>query len=156
ALAEAFTLCDAYHCSVMGPTWPNRLYWMTGAIDPEGKAGGPVTSNKAPPEGFRWTTYAERLEAAGVDWGIYQYGAKGNRHYNMLQEFKQFREAPADSPLRVRGMPDADEEKFASDVLHDRLRTVSWMFPPTGASEHPDHLPAAGADFIARRLNELA
>ena len=26
ALAEAFTICDAYHCSVLGPTWPNRLY----------------------------------------------------------------------------------------------------------------------------------
>src|SRR3546814_13623360 len=26
ALAEAFTVCDAYHCSVMGPTRPNRLY----------------------------------------------------------------------------------------------------------------------------------
>ena len=36
ALAEAFTICDAYHCSVMGPTWPNRLYWMTAMIDPDG------------------------------------------------------------------------------------------------------------------------
>jgi phospholipase C len=25
ALAEAFTICDTYHCSVMGPTWPNRM-----------------------------------------------------------------------------------------------------------------------------------
>ena len=26
AVADAFTLCDAYHCSVLGPTTPNRLY----------------------------------------------------------------------------------------------------------------------------------
>src|SRR5437667_6843913 len=26
SLAEAFTICDGYHCSVMGPTNPNRLY----------------------------------------------------------------------------------------------------------------------------------
>jgi phospholipase C len=39
ALAEAFTIGDAYHCSVMGPTWPNRLYWMTGCIDPDGHDG---------------------------------------------------------------------------------------------------------------------
>jgi phospholipase C len=26
ALGEAFTLCDADHCSVLGPTWPNRMY----------------------------------------------------------------------------------------------------------------------------------
>ena len=36
ALAEAFTICDAYHCSVMGPTCPNRTYWMTGTVDAEG------------------------------------------------------------------------------------------------------------------------
>ena len=49
ALAEAFTICDDYHCSVMGPTWPNRMYWMTGTIDPDGEAGGPMTSNKEIP-----------------------------------------------------------------------------------------------------------
>src|SRR5678815_914615 len=26
ALADAFTLCDAYHCSLMGPTDPNRYH----------------------------------------------------------------------------------------------------------------------------------
>ena len=26
ALAEAFTVCDHYFCSVLGPTGPNRLY----------------------------------------------------------------------------------------------------------------------------------
>ena len=25
ALANAFTICDGYHCSVLGPTDPNRL-----------------------------------------------------------------------------------------------------------------------------------
>ena len=25
ALANAFTICDAYFCSVMGPTDPNRI-----------------------------------------------------------------------------------------------------------------------------------
>jgi len=26
ALADNYTLCDRYHCSVMGPTWPNRFF----------------------------------------------------------------------------------------------------------------------------------
>ena len=88
ALAEAFTICDAYHCSVMGPTWPNRMYWMTGTIDPEGHDGGPMTSNKAIPKGFRWTTYAERLEKAGVSWKVYQQ--QDNYGCNMLENFKAF------------------------------------------------------------------
>jgi len=42
ALAEAFTICDNYHCSVLGPTNPNRLYMWTGMIDPNGTGGGPI------------------------------------------------------------------------------------------------------------------
>ena len=42
ALADNFTLCDAYHCSLIGPTDPNRLYSMSATIDPAGKHGGPL------------------------------------------------------------------------------------------------------------------
>ena len=35
ALADAFTICDQYFCSVQGPTNPNRLYQWTGMIDPQ-------------------------------------------------------------------------------------------------------------------------
>src|ERR1700739_3441748 len=63
ALADAFTICDAYHSSVLGPTWPNRLYLMTGQIDPAGANGGPVYGNYVPTEGFSWQTYPELLSA---------------------------------------------------------------------------------------------
>src|ERR1700722_5092475 len=46
ALADAFTLCDGYHCSVFGPTDPNRFYLMTGTIDPAGRHGGPAIDNE--------------------------------------------------------------------------------------------------------------
>src|SRR4029079_12459047 len=75
ALAESFTICDAYFCSVFGPTWPNRMYWMTGTIDAEGKHGGPLRNNELPKSGdklFTWKTYAERLEEAGISWKVYQ------------------------------------------------------------------------------------
>lgn len=156
ALAEAFTICDAYHSSVMGPTWPNRLYFMTGMIDPDATGGGPVTRNRMPPGGFRWTSYPERLEDAGIDWRIYQYGTPGKHHHNMFKYFARFRDAPATSSLALRGMPDTDEDRFAQDVLNDRLPAVSWICPSAEANEHPRNMPAAGADFIARRLNELA
>src|SRR6185437_4224105 len=42
AVADAFTLCDNYFCSVIGPTDPNRLYTMAASIDPDGKNGGPL------------------------------------------------------------------------------------------------------------------
>jgi phospholipase C len=40
ALAETFTILDGYHCSVLGPTAPNRHMWMSGTIDPDGLATG--------------------------------------------------------------------------------------------------------------------
>ena len=42
ALADAFSLCDGYHCSVLGPTDPNRLMSMSASLDPAGKHGGPL------------------------------------------------------------------------------------------------------------------
>jgi phospholipase C len=42
ALAEAFTLCDAYHCSFMVNTNPNRLFLWTGSNDPQQRNGGPA------------------------------------------------------------------------------------------------------------------
>ncbi len=92
ALAEAFTICDSYHCSMFGPTWPNRMYWFTGMIDPDGLGGGPILENVAPKSGYGWTTYAERLEEAGVSWKVYQH-ANDSEGFNMLRNFKTFRDA---------------------------------------------------------------
>jgi phospholipase C len=70
ALADAFTICDAYHCSLMTSTDPNRYYLWTGYTGNDGAGGGPVLSNAE--AGYDWKTYPERLEAAGVSWKIYQ------------------------------------------------------------------------------------
>ncbi|HZZ73606.1 MAG TPA: alkaline phosphatase family protein [Pirellulales bacterium] len=154
ALAEAFTICDSYHCSVMGPTWPNRMYWMTGMIDADGEHGGPMISNKAPEGGFRWTTYAERLQKAGVSWKVYQQ--HDNYGCNMLENFKVFREANRDSALHLRGMIREPEGKFEFDAMNDNLPTVSWIITTSTQSEHPDFMPAAGAAFIASKLDAIA
>jgi phospholipase C len=153
ALAETFTVCDNYFCSVMGPTWPNRLYWMTGSIDPGGTKGGPVISNSAP-NPYTWTTYAERLQAAGVSWKVYQedddYGC------NMLENFANFKNAKAGSDLYERGVRPQPEGTFEDDARNDRLPTVSWIIPTSTQSEHPDYLPAAGADFVAQKIEAIA
>jgi phospholipase C len=154
ALAEAFTICDAYHCSILGPTWPNRMYWMTGTIDPEGQDGGPLISNKEPQGGLRWMTYAERLEKAGISWKAYQQ--KDNFGTNVLEYFKNFIDAKPDSSLHARGMIRGPEGQFEHDAMNDKLPSVSWIFPPSWQSEHPDYMPADGAAFIASKIDALA
>jgi phospholipase C len=154
ALAEAFTLCDSYHCSVMGPTGPNRMYWMTGTIDPEGTGGGPMLTNNHIEGGARWTTYAERLEKAGVSWKMYQHEPNGT--FNMLHYFKQFQDADKNSPLYLKGMTACSEGQFEYDALHDQLPAVSWICPTAIASEHPAQMPADGAEFIASKIDAIA
>ncbi|MFF4740367.1 alkaline phosphatase family protein [Streptomyces sp. NPDC001262] len=153
ALAETFTVCDNYFCSVFGPTWPNRLYWMTGTIDPGGTRGGPVVDNTAPSP-YRWTTYAERLQAAGVSWRVYQQ--EDNYGTNMLEEFRQFKHLKPGNPLYERGVRKTPEGTFEEDARNDRLPAVSWILPTGRQSEHPDYLPAAGADFVAKKIEAIA
>ncbi|MFI0260571.1 alkaline phosphatase family protein [Streptomyces sp. NPDC017056] len=153
ALADAFTVCDNYFCSVLGPTWPNRLYWMTGTIDPGGTRGGPVISNTAPSP-YRWTTYAERLQKAGVSWRVYQ--EQDNYGCNMLEEFQRFRDAKPGDPLYERGMRRLPAGTFEDDARNDRLPAVSWIIPTSYQSEHPAYLPAAGADYVAKKIEAIA
>jgi phospholipase C len=154
ALAEAFTICDAYYCSVFGPTWPNRMCLMTGTIDPDGAGGGPIIVNKVPAGGYTWTTYPERLESAGISWKVYKqqdsYGC------NMLENFRIFQQASPGSSLYSRGMRVEPEGLFEYDARHDKLPTVSWIIPTSFQSEHPDYMPADGAAFVASKIDAIA
>jgi phospholipase C len=158
ALAETFTLCDHYHCSLLGPTWPNRMYLWTGTIDPTGANGGPITSNVVPSpftgKPYTWTTYPERLTRAGISWRVYQeeddYGT------NMLEFFAAYQNASPGSPLYEGGLTVYPPDRFEWDAKHDKLPTVSWIVPTSGQSEHPAYLPASGANYLASKLNAVA
>jgi phospholipase C len=156
ALAEAFTLCDNYHCSVFGPTNPNRLHMWTGMIDPDGTGGGPIIDNSPAFNNviLSWTTYPERLEAAGISWKVYQ--EEDNYDDNALAWFKQYANAPSSSPLRQRGISFGLAGDFEADARADRLPQVSWLVAPTAQTEHPDYFPAAGAEYIAQKLDAIA
>ncbi|MDP9651867.1 phospholipase C [Paraburkholderia caledonica] len=169
ALADAFTVCDHYFCSIPGNTHPNRMYLMTGMIDPLGTAGGPLLDNidyidnqfdriKLNP--FTWTTYPERLEKAGVSWQIYQQGTgfdnfTGNYGTNMLACFQNFVNAPVGSSLHARGMSTRTLAQLKTDVQANDLPQVSWLLPPAAYSEHPKFTPLYGADYIATILDAL-
>jgi phospholipase C len=154
ALADAFTICDGYHASMLGPTWPNRLFLMTGQVDPGGANGGPVYSNYVPSEGFSWETYPEMLTKAGVSWKVYQ--ENDNYGMNVLEYFDQYQNAPVNSPLYQNALRFYEAGQFEWDAMNDNLPTVSWIIPPSYQSEHPDYMPAAGADFVASKVNAIA
>jgi phospholipase C len=159
ALADAFTICDAYHCSVLGPTHPNRYMWLSGTIDPDGEFGGPALDNNADPGTYSWTTYPERLLEAGVSWKIY-HEPKGDNGpptgLPPLANMKQYVEAATDSALYKQALAPSPTGQFEYDAMNDKLPTVSWILPPQKFDEHPARMPAAGATFVASKIDAIA
>ena len=130
ALADAFTLCDHYHCSVIGPTDPNRLYAMSGTLDPAGVAGGPIlstSSSRVDRYGtLSWTTMPEQLQARGISWKVYG-SADGNFGDNVLPYFKQYQTNPV---LAANGLSPSYPGTFQADVAAGLLPSVSWILAP--------------------------
>jgi phospholipase C len=165
ALANAFTLCDAYHCALHAGTNPNRLFLFTGTNDPFGKGRGPGITNaydnlkgdEFGHGGYEWTTYPERLQAAGISWQVYQVQGD-NFDDNPLEGFKTFRSAfkAADHPLKQRGLSTRHLDQLKADVLARRLPQVSYIVAPDRFSEHPGpSSPAQGAHYTAQVLEAL-
>jgi phospholipase C len=181
ALADAFTICDAYHASVFGPTTPNRLHLWSGtsgltAGHDQWAVANPDEANETADlrndtkkfNAFGWTTYAELLQKHGVSWRIYQeYDNYGD---NGLAYFKTFRAGGKRSLIRharswVKGSNRHNAQSsrgehlvaaFAQDVAMDRLPQVSWIVAPYIMCEHPSAPPGYGEALTLWLLEALA
>jgi len=166
AMANAFTICDHYHCATQTGTNTNRLLLWTGTNDPLRMGNGPSTDNshdwfnENPLDDYTWTTYPERLQSAGITWQVYQNMAD-NFTDNSLAGFRVFRDGWYKRPgyseqLLARGISTRDLDKLKEDVLTDRLPQVSWVVATAEGSEHPGpSSPAQGADYTAKVLDAL-
>jgi phospholipase C len=109
---------------------------------------------------YRWTTYPERLLAAGVTWRIYQDMADNftDNPTGRLQDLsRQPRRAAGLGPSASRPGPVHQHlDGLREDVLAGRLPQVSWIVAPAADSEHPSpSSPAQGADYTARVIEAL-
>ncbi|HEY2507109.1 MAG TPA: alkaline phosphatase family protein, partial [Streptosporangiaceae bacterium] len=176
ALASAFTLADNYHCAVMGPTDVNRIFWEEGGNDPQAKAGGPVLETG----GVHDLTYEsgpETLFKAGISYKFYQNA--GWPQSTITTYFKQFQArgfvpdalfnaVTSDGTLFGNGTPGGagdplnptpasnPEMGFEEDCANGTLPDVSFIGSTSAADEHPPAIPAAGAQFLATKLEALA
>jgi phospholipase C len=168
ALADAFTLCDAYHCSVHANTAPNRVYLWSGTIDAANALGkrrnGPGFGERDQTNGFTWTTYPERLEKAGISWKLYQGGTgipgdpTDNYTDNSLEFFAQYQVkegADPHGPLVQKGVTDRSLIGFREDCLSGKLAQVTWVIAPYKYSEHPEASPRDGAFYVNTVLEAL-
>jgi phospholipase C len=184
ALADHFTLCDAYHCSILGPTHPNRLMANSGTIDPAGKHGGPVVhTNDAPDNQWNctWTTMQEVLQDAGVSWKVYSPSNAGvSGKYAQLAKYPTWSPhfynpitnpeilgvtdhvlpyftafRKITSPLYKKAFEETFPNDFVADIRAGKLPSVSWIIPPLGFDEHPASSSANGQYFTSLVLDAL-
>ena len=176
ALADAFTICDAYHCSLLGPTDPNRYYMWTGWVGNDGSGGGPVIDNAE--VGYGWSTFPEALEAAGVSWKIYQDVGTGltaagswgwtsdpyigNYGDNSLLYFHQYQNAQPGSPLYEKAKTGTNIsaggtlfDVLKQDVANNTLPQVSYIVAPEAYTEHPNWPANYGAWYVSQVLDTL-
>ena len=162
ALADAFTICDNYFCSVMGPTDPNRLYTMAASIDPDGKNGGPLletltTQRSSFTGALTYTTMPEQLEARGISWKVYSSpdsnALGGILSDNVLPYFKNFQDPS--SPLNQKGLVPIFPNDFLADVASGNLPQVSWLIAPLANSEHPPAPTLLGENTLSLIVSAL-
>ncbi|HYG43598.1 MAG TPA: phospholipase C, phosphocholine-specific, partial [Bordetella sp.] len=180
ALAEAFTICDGYHCSITTGTDPNRIvFWSGSNFNPElGRLGINCTDSDSEPNNlrcwitgalpepgytyqgssFKWPTLPDLLEKSGVSWRFYQdpnNNWTGAMHGGLA--FESFRTAEPGSPLYEKGMSHYSLEALTNDVRNNTLPEVSWVLPSPPESEHPGGggSTSQGADYISRVLDAL-
>ncbi|MEW2293033.1 phosphocholine-specific phospholipase C [Streptomyces sp. NPDC006743] len=114
-LADRFTICDSYFCSVYGSTNPNRLYLWSGTTGYEADGVSRAVTNAAydyAHPGYTWTTYPERLEAAGVSWQIYQEW--DNFTDNAVEYFRPWKEIGRKILSKVTGTYATTEQFYDS------------------------------------------
>jgi phospholipase C len=123
-LAKTFAIADHMFCSVLGPTFPNRLYFLAATSD------GRIRNEIALLER---TSIFDRLDAAGVSWKVY---------------------APGLAASLLVGRPPHPLEEFFADAAAGSLPQVAYVDPSFGFTEveqndeHAPTNPQLGQRFV--------
>ncbi|MDE2425946.1 MAG: phospholipase [Elusimicrobia bacterium] len=133
ALGRDFTICDRWHASVPGPTWPNRFFALTGTSS--GQVDMPDDGeHKADLKGYMeqdQVTLFDRLSEKQVPWKIYFSGL------------------PQSVVLRHQRRPENISRYFAMEQFYSDVAGAESEFPAfsliepdfMGSGENDDHPP---------------
>lgn len=139
ALATTFGVGDRYFCSLLGPTWPNRMYLM--AATSFGLAHNTFvdTDSRATPAPHIF----RRLDDAGVTWKDYASGLR------MLAFFPYYGIVRAETREHLGSLDD-----LRRDLAAGTLPQVAFIEPSytgTGGDrvdEHPPGIPMRGEAYV--------
>src|SRR6266581_9548237 len=133
AYAVQFTLCDHYFTDVAGPSTPNHLMLIA--------ADSPLINNPhyrdpielQPP--FDLPSLPASLENVGLQWRNY-----GGYAFHFISGLRRHRAS-------------VKSEQFVLDAKAGNLPAVSWVYAPSGFSEHPKDNIAKGEEWTVAQVN---
>ncbi|HEY2496252.1 MAG TPA: alkaline phosphatase family protein [Candidatus Angelobacter sp.] len=136
ALARNFTTLDHYHCSILGPTFPNRVFQHAAQTD---RLSNTTTISTLP-------TIWDKLEAAGVPATYYYSNVPflalwGTKYLGISRPYAQF-------------LADAAAGSLPAFSFVDPRYTVTD--DGTGNDDHPHADIRAGDSFLAEAFHAVA
>jgi phospholipase C len=160
-LAREFCVCDRWFCSAPGPTWLNRLYALTGDLDPG--APGEGLKNRTPPF-YKCKSCIRQLDHAGVSWRWYSHILDPAPATLPLVDGEYLDDWTNDRFNRFRSI-DVNfpwTRTFHEDARDGELPALSWLDPKLMVDErlhlptNDDHHPAdvRDAQVLVRRIYE--
>jgi len=142
-LRKEFVLCDAWHTSHPGPTWPNRFVLLTGDLNTD--AAGNVEENSPVPTvmpPIQRKTIFDYLTAWDVPWRVFEHG------YSFPRLFRNFTYNLTD----ITAFHDPNDG-FEATARSGRLPAVTLIEPdyielPPGNDDHAPANMACGQDLV--------
>jgi len=140
SLADHFTLCGNYFCSLLGPTYPNRLYLCSGT-------SGGNTSNNVAPGSLNYPIILDLLQAQGITFKSYDLGlGAAQAGFNAPLLFSNWvNDARLTRP----------ESELYTDLTNGTLPQVSFLAPGIFNCEHPPAPVQWGQKKMSQILNAL-
>ena len=172
-LARQFCVCDAWHCSIPGDTWPNRLYALAGAMGPSVASQHPFFKDLANAAGAAalndiplYEVAAFTRQLADAQWRWYSHDPATLRAadatYRDPLDFKTDNFSYFDRKaisLATEGVEAliVGQDSFLDDAANGALRDVSWIDPnfidlsvldPNSNDDHPPSDVLAGQQLV--------
>jgi len=184
-LAHNFCVCDAWHASIPGDTWPNRLYSLAGREGPsighkpgllgellKDIKGLPLVGGIAGAPIFEVEAFTRQLHDS--QWRWYSHDPATLRAADKL--YRDFRHIKRDNftyfsrkklSLLTEGLEAAivSHDSFLDDAAKGELRDVSWIDPnfidlrvldPNSNDDHPPSDVRAGQSLVLELYEALA
>jgi phospholipase C len=179
-LARNFCVCDAWHSSVPGDTWPNRLYSLTGRegekvhpgfLDQLAGLAGPLKILAGAPI-YDVPAFTRQLDDGQWRWYSHDPATlrAADSRYRMIDDLKAgnfafFNRKKVSVATQAAEALIVGHDSFLDDAAKGQLRDVSWIDPnfidldvldPSSNDDHPPCDIRSGQAFILELYQALS